>query len=139
MTFGKSRFNKNIEYELLRFCNLKNVTIIGGASKLLKHFERTIKPSSLVSYANRDWSQGNLYKHLGFDYSHYSPPNSWWWETNSKKLQHRINFQKHKLEKILENFNNELTELENMFNHNYRLYYDTGNLVFLKQYKEITQ
>ena len=40
-----------------------------------------------------------------------------------------------KLEKILENFNNSLTELENMFNHNYRLYYDTGNLVFLKQYK----
>ena len=135
MTFGKSRFDKNIEYELLRFCNLKNTSVIGGANKLLKHFERTIKPRSLISYANRDWSQGNLYETLGFTFSHHSPPNSWWWEQNSKKFHHRINFQKHKLEKILENFNNNLTELENMFNHNYRLYYDTGNLVFLKQYK----
>jgi hypothetical protein len=84
MTFGKSRFDKNIEYELLRFCNIKNTSIIGGASKLLKHFERTYKPNSLISYANRDWSQGNLYKTLGFEYSHTSEPNYFYIDMNEK-------------------------------------------------------
>ena len=36
MTFGKSRFSN--EFELLRFCNKLYTNVIGGASKLFKHF-----------------------------------------------------------------------------------------------------
>ena len=50
MTFGKSRFNKNCEYELLRYCSHYNV--VGGAEKLFKHFINEYKPSSIVSYSN---------------------------------------------------------------------------------------
>lgn len=28
MSFGKSRFNKSYDYELLRFCNRKNISVI---------------------------------------------------------------------------------------------------------------
>jgi hypothetical protein len=43
MTFGKLRksLGNNHEkdiYELLRFCNIKNVNVVGGASKILKYF-----------------------------------------------------------------------------------------------------
>ena len=41
MTFGKARkgMNKyNAQYELLRFCSKKYTSVIGGASKLFKHF-----------------------------------------------------------------------------------------------------
>ena len=134
MTFGKSRFNKNIEYELLRFCNLKNTSVIGGANKLLKHFERTHKPNSLISYANRDWSQGNLYETLGFEYSHTSKPNYFYIDMN-EKIINRISAQKHKLKNLLnENFNENLSERDNMINNGYRIYYDTGNLVYHKKY-----
>ena len=68
ITFGKSRFDKNIEYELLRFCNLKYHNVRGAASKLMSAFEKYYKPKSIVSYANRDWSMGNLYKAIGFTY-----------------------------------------------------------------------
>jgi len=40
MTFGKCRFDKKHEWELLRFCNKLGYHIPGAAGKLLKHFER---------------------------------------------------------------------------------------------------
>ena len=138
MTFGKSRFNKNIEYELLRFCNAKFFNVRGAASKLLKHFERTYKPSSLVSYANRDWSMGNLYKQLGFIYKYSSEPNYMYIHINRNEIISRQQAQKHKLKAFLEVrnlvFDENLSERDNMINNGYRIYYDTGNLVYHKRY-----
>ena len=137
MTFGKSRFDKNIEYELLRFCNLKFHNVRGAASKLLNFFERTYKPNSLVSYANRDWSQGNLYNCLGFILINNSQPNYFYIDNNLKIIS-RIQVQKHKLKAFLEArnqvFNENLSERDNMINNGYRIYYDTGNLVYHKIY-----
>ena len=138
MTFGKSRFNKNIEYELLRFCNLKYHNVRGAASKLLKAFERTHKPYSLVSYANRDWSMGNLYSKLGFEYNHISEPN-YIYTNERKEIISRQQTQKHKLKNFLESRNQifieNLSERDNMIGNGYRIYYDTGNLVYYKNYK----
>ena len=41
MTFGKCRFDKKHEWEMLRFCSKLGYHIVGGAGKLLKHFEKT--------------------------------------------------------------------------------------------------
>jgi hypothetical protein len=137
MTFGKSRFNKNIEYELLRFCNLKFHNVRGAASKLLKAFEKMYKPKSIISYANRDWSMGNLYSKLGFEYSHTSEPN-YIYTNERKEIISRQSTQKHKLKDFLESknlvFKEELSERDNMIGNGYRIYYDTGNLVYYKKY-----
>ena len=130
MTFGKSRFNKNYEYELLRFCNKKNISVVGGASKLLKHFLQEYNPKSIISYANRRWSQGKLYKNLGFSLISEVDPNYFYFQEKKKILRSRIEFQKHKLSKILEVFDPNLTESENMYNNGYRKIYDCGNLVY---------
>ena len=139
MTFGKSRFDKNIEYELLRFCNLRYHNVRGAASKLLKAFERAYKPQSLVSYANRDWSQGNLYRALDFTFIRSTPPNYFYVDSKLKTIS-RIQTQKHKLQDFLESrngiFDSNLSERDNMINNGYRIYYDTGNLVYHKFYKE---
>jgi hypothetical protein len=135
MTFGKSRFSKKYEYELLRFCNIRNTTVVGGFSKLLKHFERVIKPSSIVSYANRRWSTGNVYEKNGFEFSHNSSPNYFYFKDDNE-LVSRNKFQKHKLKKLLENFNEKESESQNMFNHGYRRIWDSGNKVYYKEYNE---
>ena len=139
MTFGKSRFDKNIEYELLRFCNLKYHNVRGAASKLMSAFEKYYKPDSIVSYANRDWSQGNLYKAIGFNYSHTAEPNYIYTDFNFNIIK-RQQVQKHKLKNFLESRNQvfveNLSERDNMINNNYRIYYDTGNLVYHKKYKK---
>lgn len=129
MTFGKSRFTDKYTYELLRFCNKLNTVVVGGASKLLKFF-RSIYSGSIISYANRRWSDGELYKALGFNYLHSTNPNYYYFKVNTYKLYSRINFQKYKLKKKLEVYDKTLTETENMYNNGYRKIYDCGNLVF---------
>jgi hypothetical protein len=66
MTFGKPRFNKNYDWELIRYCSLINHNVVGGASKLLKHFRKNHE-GSILSYANREHSNGKLYRSLGFN------------------------------------------------------------------------
>jgi hypothetical protein len=134
MTFGKSRFNKKYKYELLRFCNKLGYHIPGSASKLLKYFERNYKPKSLISYADRRWSRGNVYEKLGFKMIGKSKPNYWYFKLTSNIRYSRINFQKHKLKDILEKFDETLSESENMKLNGYNRIYDCGNLVYVKEY-----
>lgn len=64
MTFGKPRYNKNYEYELLRYCSAKNVT--GGSEKLFKYFLKNYNPKSVISYCDLSKFNGSTYQKLGF-------------------------------------------------------------------------
>jgi len=136
MTFGRSRFHKVPVFELIRFANKKGITVMGAASKLLKAFERTYEPNKLISYANRRWSDGGLYRILGFTELHIAEPNYFYFKKNNiYDLKSRNAFQKHKLHKLLEKFDPKETEHHNMFNNDYRRIYDCGNYVFEKVYR----
>ncbi len=75
MTFGKSRYNKNYQYELIRFCNKLNTLVIGGDSKIFKYFNKTHNPESIISYTDMRYSNGALYETLGFNRLKNSTPN----------------------------------------------------------------
>ena len=136
MTFSKCRFDKKHEWEMLRFCSKLGYHIPGAAGKLLKYFERNYKPKSLVTYADRRWSQGKLYNTLGFNLLHKSPPNYFYFSTKQNKYQlySRVKFQKHKLKNILLNFDSSKSEVQNMKDNGYLRIFDCGNLVFEKTY-----
>ena len=136
MTFGKCRFDKKHEWEMLRFCSKLGYHIPGGAGKLLKYFERNYNPKSLVSYADRRWSTGKLYKALDFKLDHVSAPNYWYWK-NNYTLFSRNKFQKHKLPKLLDMYDPNKTEIQNMSDNGYKRIFDCGNLVFIKIYQTV--
>lgn len=95
MTFGNTRHfigNSSHEYELLRFCNKRNYSIVGAASKLFKHFIKKHSPKSVVSYADRRWSKGNLYNNLGFKLYNKSEPNYYY--VIGMERKNRFNFRK---------------------------------------------
>lgn len=95
MTFGKTRHfigASNHDYELLRFCTRRGVSVVGGASRLFKHFINTYNPQSVVSYADRRWSVGGLYEKLGFNLYNISAPNYYYVIKNQRK--NRFNFRK---------------------------------------------
>jgi len=127
MQIGKSRFNKNYEFELLRFCSKLGTNVVGGFSRLLKAFNLN---GSLVSYANRRFSEGAVYEKCGFTLSHESGPNYYYWDKDNYYMQSRHQFQKHRLKTRLAFFDENLTESENMFKNDYGKFYDCGNLVF---------
>lgn len=136
MCFSKERFSKKYEYELTRFCTKLDTSVIGGASRLMKYFERTYHPKSIVSYADRRWSMGKMYENLGFTLDHVSPPCYWYFKSNDEyKLHSRIKFQKHKLSKLLENYDESKSEMKNMIDNGWNAIYDCGNYVFKKEYK----
>lgn len=135
MTFGKSRFSKKYEWELLRFCNKLGCHIPGAAGKLLTYFEREFHPKSLISYADRRWSKGKLYEALGFTFDHASSPNYWYWKQSTNEFLSRISCQKHKLKNILPFFDENMSEVQNMRANGYSMIYDCGNLVYVKEYK----
>jgi hypothetical protein len=130
MTFGTSRFNKEYEYELLRYSNELNTGVVGGASKLFSHFLRSYKPSSVISYADRRWNTGLMYENLGFNLKHISSP-SFWIFKDEWQVFNRLNFQKHKLPNLLENFDPDLTAWQNLQNNGYDRIWDCGSKVFI--------
>ena len=64
MTFGKPRYNKNYEWELLRLCSNKDYKIVGGSEKLFKNFIRHYNPQSIISYCDNSKFSGEVYKRL---------------------------------------------------------------------------
>jgi len=140
MTFSKLRkalgqIHKEGSWELSRYATIANFNIIGGAGKLLKHFERTYNPLKLITYADRRWSQGNMYNQLGFNLDHISPPNYWYVLHNHRRRIHRFNFRKNVLKDKLKTFDSKLTEWENMQLNGHDRIWDCGNLVFIKNYE----
>jgi hypothetical protein len=131
MTFGNlrnilgSKSNLN-DYELLRFCNKLNTSVIGGASKLLDFFIKKNKPNKIITYANRRYSNGNLYEKLNFKQTKITPPNYFY--VINKQRKHRFNFRKSNL--IQEGFDLNKSEHEIMLDRKIPRIYDCGNFKY---------
>jgi hypothetical protein len=135
MTFGSIRKpmmgkNSTGTFELLRFCNKLNITVIGGASRLFKYFIRKYTPTKVISYADRSWGQGNMYEKLGFKLIHKTEPNYYYIIGNQRK--YRFNYRKDKL--IREGFDASKTEHEIMLERDIFRIYDSGNLKYIANF-----
>jgi hypothetical protein len=132
MTFGKLRKvlgskDEKDTYELYRYCSLN---VVGGFSKLLKHFIKTCSPKKIITYANRNWTpfdEFSFYSKVGFSYVGNTEPNY----SYTKKYdirEHRFNFRKDKLIKL--GYDKNKTENQIMFEIGYDKIWDTGNLKY---------
>ena len=129
MTFSKPRFDKNYDYELVRYCSKLNTIIVGGASKLLNHFIKN-NNGSIISYSDRRWSSGSLYKKLGFKYIRTSDPNYKYYNHNNSLSRYQC--QKHRLKEMFPKFyNDSLSEPEIMSLAGYYRVFDSGNDVWV--------
>lgn len=131
MTFGKRSLGKgDSKLELIRFCNKLNCTVIGGASKLFNFFLNNYEvDSDITTYCDRRYSIGGFYDKLGFTYSHSSQP-SYYYFRNDLEMINRNRMMKHKMSKMLEKFNPNLTEVENARNNKYNRIWDCGTHVY---------
>lgn len=138
MTFGKlrqqKRFNADYDsaWELVRFCNKLNTSVVGGASKLLKRFIREVKPTRIVTYADKRWSDGNLYFKLGFEHKHDSKPNYFY--VVGKKRENRFKYRKGEL--VRQGFDKTKSEHEIMLKRKIYRIYDCGAMVFELSFKK---
>lgn len=128
MSFGKPRFNKNYQYELIRYASKCGITVVGGAEKLFKYFINNYEVDNIISYAEISKFTGNIYLKLGFKLKTISEPNYVWISFDENNVLSRYQTQKHILiEKGLGT--EDQTEYEIMTNNEYYRVFDSGNLV----------
>lgn len=65
-------------YELLRFCHKQGVHVVGGFSKLLDAFWQEFTPGDIMTYADKDWSDGSSYRKTGFTIVGETEPQRFW-------------------------------------------------------------
>lgn len=123
MTFAKSRFNKAYDWELTRFCVKGGISVIGGFSKLLKSFFNTYS-GSIISYADRRYSNGNVYKTNGFQLISVNKPSYYYVDKNFLRRVNRMKFQK----KYIGAY--ECTEYEKVRELGFEKIWDCGTLAF---------
>jgi hypothetical protein len=124
----------------VRYCNKTFHSVIGGASKIFKHFLKSYTPKTVISYADLRYSDGKLYKNLNFRFKENSKLGYFYIKgigTKKYRKISRVSAQKHKLPKLLENFDKNLTESINMFNNGYRRVWNCGNMVFIYENDDI--
>jgi len=122
MTFGKPRYDKTSDFELIRYCSIG--TVIGGASKLFAAFLKDFKPNKVISYCDMRWGTGNVYKKLKFKLSpdHLKPSYAY---TDFVNRYHRSIFTKKAIAKNIED--NSKTEHQIMRERKFYRIWDCGH------------
>lgn len=128
MSFGVARSVRgNTDrslWELQRYA--ASCTVVGGASKLLKHFLTLVQCRSVISYSDTRLFSGNMYKALGFRLIHETRPDYCYVSSGSKSRHHKANFQKKFLPEKLKVYDPALSEVENCHANGWYQLYDCG-------------
>lgn len=129
-SISKSRFNRDAEYELTRMSFKKGVTVVGGASKMLK----SLGDISLMTYSDLRVGRGEVYKSCGFKFVSETPANYWYYDKKDPLtgLQSRIKYQKHKILSSFSNADQTMTEKEIMDANGFFRVYDCGSNKFVR-------
>ena len=126
MTFSSARYSKKCKWELMRFAVKSDYSIIGGFSKLLTHFSR-LNCGSIVSYADRTYSNGDVYRNNGFVLDCTNAPGYYYVKKNTELRLHRSNFRKSRITDP----DDTRTEFEIMTEREYSKVFDCGTFTFI--------
>lgn len=124
MTFSKLSRSKSHtpsddSWELSRFCTHRSWSIPGGASRLFKTFVRSYSPSRVISFSDKRWGVGGVYKSLGFMHNGDTKP-GYWYVKNGERI-HRYRLRKSNSD------NQTITEYENRLAQGYLRIWDCGH------------
>ena len=141
MSFGRLRLQKTEEgqYELHRYCVKDGYTIVGGANRLVKAFEREYNPKYLLSFSDNDYFMGGIYDKLGFTNDGQSTPRYYWFYHNEeiKREKCQLKHLKEKCPELLqEAYDNEASNKEDyvMLKLGACKVYRSGNTRWVKNY-----
>lgn len=136
MCFNKPRYTMGYHkeysentWELSRFCSLLNTNVVGGASKLFKHFLDSAKPDLVISFSSLSDTTGSVYEILGFKQEAEVDPGYVWVDVKTDVAHNRALCQKRLLPKLLGEPNLDIenqTEDEIMESHGFVKVYNSG-------------
>lgn len=108
------------ETKIQRFCSLIGYNVRGGFSKLVSN----IPGKTIKTYSSNDISDGKLYEKTGFVMTSERKYDLWY--TDFKNLLNRERYMKSKLPTLLDFYDDNKTEQENMIINGYGVVYKSG-------------
>lgn len=123
--FGPSRFERD-KMELLRFCTLRNISVVGGLGRLVSNYTKSTN-TGLVTYCDKRYGTGGGYEQVGFKHVHDTSPGYYYYNGSAPTLLSRHQFQKHKLGTKLERYDSLMSEWDNMQMNGYDRVWDCGH------------
>ena len=114
--------NKENVFELSRLCSKLNTVIVGGASRLFKHFISNHSPSKIISFADRRWSIGDVFNKIGFNFLDKIEP-QYSYVLSKKRFKKDILYQK--------GYNDEINEIDFCDKNDIYRIYDCGLLKYV--------
>ena len=127
LSLGKAMFS-NHDWEIHRFCTQSGYRVNGGLSKLWNRFIKDFDPKSCISYSSLQLGITKLYENIGFTETGVTQPSYYW--VNRERMLSRYQAQKHRLKDILEEFDPNLSEGDNMVMNGFMRIHDCGNQRF---------
>lgn len=132
-TFGTRKISGKAQFELIRFASALNTNVIGGFSRILKHFKTLYGIKHISTYADMRWSGmdalNNVYTKNGFKFVGYTQPNYFYVDRKKYIVRlNRANFTKYKL--VKQGYDKNLTEAQIMFDNGYDRIWDCGSMKF---------
>ena len=128
-------------YEWVRYANKGSLRVVGGMGKLLDHFVVTERPEEIMSYADIDWSDGDVYRKLGFVQIGETPPVKFYVNSETYERIPAKKLLRDRKYRVEESKQNEIREdlssknlPENLPPGRYALILNSGNLKFLRSF-----
>lgn len=138
VALGRNKNNsKEYDYELSRFVSSKEYTVVGGFSKLLKYFERNYEWEKLITFADKRYSNGDMYLKNKWSLIRESKASYYYINTNDKNAnrEYRFKYKKSSLEKLFPlSYDKNKSEKIIMQENGYYQVFNLGQLVF--EYKK---
>lgn len=114
---------------LSRMCFADNTTVVGGASKLFKAFTEWAKLNgykSIISWSDNCWTEGDIYKTLGFEMTKEYGPDYFYWDMPNNRYVPKQSQQKKKIGCPIE-----MTERDFCFNKKLYRIWDSGKKLWI--------
>ncbi len=81
-------FNRHDDhYQLMDYICKNGYSVVGGPSRLLKHFVMKFSPNHILSHVDRRYSDGSMYRKIGFQLLSISQP-SYYYVLGDKIIDH---------------------------------------------------
>lgn len=118
-------------YELVRYATQLSTSVRGGFTKLLNEATKTIT-TSIISFADKRWSDGDLYRMLFTEVTDVKPTYNYVsYKNKFGEMFHRSSFSKRNLARKLSTYDETKTEFENCDDNNLYRIWDCGKTKFI--------
>lgn len=130
MTFGRPRYTKKYDFELLRLCSKIGVEVVGGASKLFKKFLKDNSDKNVISYCDASKFSGKVYEQIGMTFSYRTEPTKVW-SKGSDKITDNLLRQRGYDQLFGTNYGKGTSNEQLMLDNGWLPVYDCGQKVFV--------